>query len=75
MKNKHQNPSFKFQTNIAEYNAQYCDQDAAHANWVVGVIYNSTEKIRCTFELPITWSRGIVFRFLSDMECNGIGRD
>lgn len=74
MQNAYQQPSFKFETNIASYNVQYQDSSVGEEKWVVDVKYNSSENVFGRFELPITWSRELVFGWLSRLEINEIGR-
>ena len=72
MENKYQQPSFKFETNIASYEVDYKDSVVGKERWEVNVIYKSSEVVKGYFELPIGWSREIVFGWLSTMELSEV---
>ena len=74
IENKYQQPSFKFETNIAKYDVEYKDWEEGKEMWVVNVTYNSYERVIGHFELPISWSREYVFGWLSRMEINEVPR-
>lgn len=73
MKNPHQQPSFKFETNIAKYDVDYSDSVQGEEKWIVN-IEHSGGTIKGRYELPIEWSRVLVFQFLSGLEISEIGR-
>ena len=78
MQNPYQHPSFKFETNIAKYDVEFYDQSNGGEkfnHWFVTVKYNCAENVTGEFKLPITWSREYVFRWLSTMEINEIGKE
>lgn len=68
MANGHQQPSFKFKTAIANYVCEHNITYSGQEKWDVTVVYNSTELLTGKFSIPISWSRSMVFRWLSDME-------
>jgi hypothetical protein len=72
MKNTYQHPSFKFETNIAKYYAEYSDEIIDAEHWNVVVQYNHSDNVSGQFKLPITWSREYVFGWLSRLEINEI---
>lgn len=72
MANKHQQPSFKFQTNTANYDCKLQEMNIGQEKWEVSVVYNSTEVLTATFNLPAEWSRILVFQFLSNMELSEV---
>jgi hypothetical protein len=68
-------PSFKFETNIAKYDAEYVDYRIDAEHWHVIVTYKCSENVSGQFKLPITWSREYVFGWLSRLEINEIGKE
>ena len=66
--NKHQQPSFKFETNMATYDCIYQDSIEGSERWEVTVDYKSYDNLSAVFYAPIKWSREFLFRWLSDME-------
>lgn len=70
IKSKHQQPSFKFQTSIAEYEVNYTDEVKGEEEWVVSVKY--LKGVTGIFRIPIDWSREYVFDWLSRMEENSL---
>ena len=70
--NQHQQPSFKFETNIAKYECVYVDHIGGDVHWEVKVVYSSSEKLTATFIAPSNWSRTMLFQWLSDMELSEV---
>lgn len=72
MESAYQQPSFTFKTNIAEYKCNYVDHTEGKEKWEIEIIH-AGGKIKGSYELPIDWSRYLVFQFLSSLEINEIG--
>lgn len=70
--NNYQQPSFKFETNIAKYDCQFEDSLTGKERWVVNVVYNSSEPLTGSFIAPATWSRELLFGWLSRMELSEV---
>ena len=68
----YQQPSFKFETNVAKYDVEYQNHTIGEEKWLVKVSYDSQDKVRGIFELPISWSREYVFGWLSRMELSDV---
>ena len=70
--NNYQQPSFKFETNIAKYDCHYENSPTGKERWVVSVIYNSSQVLTGTFIAPADWSRELLFGWLSRMELSEV---
>lgn len=74
MKSAYQQPSFTFTTNVATYKCDYMDWIEGEEKWIIEIEHTGG-RIKGRYELPIEWSRYLVFQFLSSLEINEIGHD